>query len=255
MFRRQADYIPDSLPDRKFCNHDSLASEWSYCGPEGHLICRLISSLNRRILYQFLLIIINSSGTIIIAVSVRQALVWVKTWRFCQIYWFSMLLSGDRCMCIQTGCHLRSFSPFMLTSACYSVGRFDTSPGENTWNAIKPVVGLVCASCKPPLVNTPVGCTQVHWLDGEEKRGRYSAKNVHPNKPFSHTFGLEIWFFFNRVRNWANNFTCYHWKLNFVRIVLQKLCSFRGCGFSYIIQKAECHIRIKIFVLSWKCKA
>ena len=58
-----------------------------------------------------------------------------------------------------------SFSPpFMLTPARYSVGRFDTSPGENTWNAIKPVVGLVCASCKPPLVNTTVGCTQVHWL-------------------------------------------------------------------------------------------
>lgn len=27
-------------------------SEWSHCGPEGHLICHLISALNRRILYQ-----------------------------------------------------------------------------------------------------------------------------------------------------------------------------------------------------------
>lgn len=67
MSSRQADYLPDSFPDRKICNHDSLASEWSYCGPQGHLICHLISSLKRRILYQFLLII-NSSNTIIIVV-------------------------------------------------------------------------------------------------------------------------------------------------------------------------------------------
>ncbi len=154
--------------------------------------------------------------------SVRQAFVKEKNCKFCQIYWFSVLLSGDGCMCVQTGYHLRSFSPFMLMSPCYSVGRFDMSPGENTWKAIKPVVGLVCASCKPLLVNTTVGCTQVHWLDGEKGRGRYSAKNACPNKPFSHTFGLEIRFFFNRVRNWANNFTCYHWKLNFVRICFQK---------------------------------
>ncbi len=61
MFWRWADYLPDSLPDRKICNHDSLASEWSYCGPVGHLIYRVISSLNRRKLYQFLLIIKSSS--------------------------------------------------------------------------------------------------------------------------------------------------------------------------------------------------
>lgn len=74
---------------------------------------------------------------------------------------------------IHPGCFFR---PFMLTPACYSVGRFDASPGENTWNAIKPVVGLVCASCEPPLVNTTVGCTQVHWLDGEEERGEIHCK-------------------------------------------------------------------------------
>lgn len=120
-------------------------------------------------------------------------------------------------------------APPCLTSVCYSVGRFNTSPGENTWNAIKLVVGLVCASCKPPLVNTTVGCTQVHWLDGEEGRGRYSAKNAHPNKPFSHTLGLEIRFFFNQVRNWANNSSCCHWKCNFVRIFGQKLILFGLC--------------------------
>lgn len=41
--------VPDSLADRKICNHDSLACEWSYCGPVGHLNCHFISSLNRRI--------------------------------------------------------------------------------------------------------------------------------------------------------------------------------------------------------------
>lgn len=41
--------VPDSPADRKICNHDSLACEWSYCGPAGHLNCHFISSLNRRI--------------------------------------------------------------------------------------------------------------------------------------------------------------------------------------------------------------
>lgn len=200
---KQAEYLPDSLPDRKICNHDSLASEWSYCGPEGHLICSLISSLNRRILYQLFLINSSSSSTVIVIATSKK-----KTAKFCQMYWFLWCYLGMFSCGFKTACHLHSFSPFMLTPACYSVGRFDTSPGENTWNAIKSVVGLVCASCKPPLVNMTVGCTQEHWLDEEEGRGRYSAKNAHPNKPFSHTFGIEIRFFFNQVRNWANNFTC-----------------------------------------------
>lgn len=89
-----------------------------------------------------------------------------------------MPLSGHVFMWIQTACHLRSISPFMLMLACYSVGRFDTSPGENTWNAIKFVVGLVCASCKPPLVNMTVGCTQEHWLDGEEGRERDTLQKM-----------------------------------------------------------------------------
>lgn len=163
MFWRRADYLPDSLPDWEICNHDSLASEWSDCGPAGHLICCLISPLNRKNTVSILLIV----NAVIVVVTkammtfVRRAFVDEKKKKnpANAVNWGWLHVHSNRAAISS------SFSPpFMLTPARYSVGRFDTSPGENTWNAIKPVVGLVCASCKPPLVNTTVGCTQVHWL-------------------------------------------------------------------------------------------
>lgn len=159
MFWRRADYLPDSPPDWAICNHDSLASEWSDCGPAGHLICCLISSLNRRILYQFSWSSMPSSS-----------LSWKQWWPLSDEHlWMAKKNNNVNWGWLHVHSNPAAISssfspPFMLTPACYSVGRFDTSPGENTWNAIKPVVGLVCASCKPPLVNTTVGCTQVHWL-------------------------------------------------------------------------------------------